>query len=149
MTSTAATPNHVVFWSKHFNRDICSLELNEMPEDELEILFSEASKVAAECLAGFEWSKSSMPNEWPDEDWPRRVRKKASLVGRFAKLVTSEIKSRRQKQHLAALQLKADAKAARLTRMRYVKAALKELFGCEVAREVMERAAEIAERNRP
>jgi hypothetical protein len=148
MTTTVSNPDFVVFRSKHLDQDICSTDLARLEEAELKILFLEASKVASECLAGFEWSKSSLPNEWPDEDWPRRVQKKARLVGRFAKLVDSEIKGRRQKRHLEALELKAEAKAARLIKMRYIKAALKERFGPMVAREVLERAAEIAESNK-
>lgn len=147
MTDIGPTSDFVVFRSKHLDQDICSTDLAVLEEEQLQILFLEASKVASECHAGYEWSKSSLPNEWPDEDWPRRVRKKASLVGRFAKLVTLEIKSRRQKRHLEALELKAEAKAARLIRMRYIKAALKERFGYKIAREVLERAAEIAESN--
>lgn len=145
MTVTTSSPDFVVFHSKHLGTDVCSTDLAEFEEEQLQTLFLEASKVASECLAGYEWSKSSLPNEWPDEDWPRRVRKKASLVGRFAKLVTLEIKSRRHKRHLDALELKAEAKAARLTKMRYIKAALKERFGPEVTREVLARAGEIAE----
>jgi hypothetical protein len=148
MTVTACSPNFAVFHSKHLDREICSSDLTNLEEDQLQLLFLEASKVASECLAGFEWSKSSLPNEWPDEDWPRRVQKKARLVGRFAKLVDAEIRGRRQKRHLEALELKAEAKAARLIRMRYIKAALKERFGPKVAREVLERAAEIAEINK-
>lgn len=145
MTVTTSSPDFVVFHSKHLDTDVCSTDLAKFDEEQLQTLFLEASKVASECLAGYEWSKSSLPNEWPDEDWPRRVRKKASLVGRFAKLVTLEIKSRRQKRHLDALELKAEAKAARLIKMRYIKAALKERFGPEVTREVLARAGEIAE----
>lgn len=148
MTATTSSPDFVVFHSKHLDTDVCSTDLAKFDEEQLQTLFLEASKVASECLAGYEWSKSSLPNEWPDEDWPRRVRKKASLVGRFAKLVTVEIKSRRQRRHLEALELKAEAKAARLIRMRYIKAALKERFGPKVAREVLERATEIAESNK-
>ena len=138
-----------VFHSRHFDKDICSVDLVGFDEEQLQIIFHEATKVATECLAGYEWSKSSQPNEWPDEDWPRRVGKKASLVGRFAKLVAREIRSRREKRHLEALELKAEAKASRLVRMRYIKAALKERFGYEIAREVLERAAEIADSNKP
>lgn len=145
MTVTTSSPDFVVFHSKHLDTDVCSTDLAKFDDEQLQTLFLEASKVASECLAGYEWSKSSLPNEWPDEDWPRRVRKKASLVGRFAKLVTLEIKSRRQKRHLDALELKAEAKAARLIKMRYIKAALKERFGPEVTREVLARAGEIAE----
>lgn len=148
MTTTVPSPDFVVFYSKHLDRDVSSTDLAILDEEQLEALFHEASKVASECLAGFEWSQSSLPNEWPDEDWPRRVQKKARLVGRFAKLVNSEIKGRRQKRHLEALELKAEAKAARLIRMRYIKAALKERFGPKVARELLERAAEIAESNK-
>jgi hypothetical protein len=148
MTATTSSPDFVVFHSKHLDTDVCSTDLAKFDEEQLQTLFLEASKVASECLAGYEWSKSSLPDEWPDEDWPRRVRKKASLVGRFAKLVTAEIKSRRQRRHLEALELKAEAKAARLIRMRYIKAALKERFGPKVAREVLERATEIAESNK-
>lgn len=145
MTNTVSSPTFAVFRSKHFDKDISSIDLASFDDDQLEIVLHEATKVATECLAGYEWSKSSLPNEWPDEDWPRRVRKKASLVGRFAKLVTLEIKSRRQKRHLDALELKAEAQAARLVKMRYIKAALKERFGPEVTREVLARAGEIAE----
>ena len=149
MTNTVSSPTFAVFHSKHFDKDICSADLSSFNEEQLQSIYHEASKVATECLAGYEWSKSSLPNEWPDEDWPRRVQKKAHLVGRFAKLVSLEIKSRRQKRHLDALELKVEAKAARLIKMRYIKAALRERFGYEIAREVLERAEEIAESNKP
>ena len=156
MTNTVSSPTFAVFRSQHFNKDICSTDLSSFNEEQLQILFHEATKVATECLAGCEWAKSSLPNEWPDEDWPRRVRKKASLVGSFAKHVNSEIKRRRQQRHLEALQLKtealqlkADSLTERYTRMRYIRAALRERFGYEITREVLERAEEIAKSNKP
>ena len=164
MTATFDSHSFVVFYSKHLDQEICSSDLASYEEEKLQILLLEATKVASECLAGYEWSKSSLPNQWPDEDWPRRVRKKANLVRSFAKAVNSEIKGRRQKSHLEALQLKAEAlqlkaeaKAARLTdaesdryiRMRYIRAALKERFGNEITREVLARAADIAANNKP
>jgi hypothetical protein len=145
MTTPASNPNFVVFRSNHLDQDVCSTDLARLEEEELQILYLEASKVAGECLAGYEWSRSSLSNEWPDEDWPRRVNKKAHLVGRFVKLVASEIKGRRQKRQLEALELKTEAQAARLIKMRYIKAALRERFGYEITKEVLARAEQIAE----
>ena len=145
MTSTVSSPNFVCFHSKHFDQEICSTDLDGFEDDKLQILLLEAAKVAADCQASYEWSKSSLPNEWPDEDWPRRVRRKASLVGSFVKAVNSEIKSRRHKRQLEALELKAE----RFIRMRYIKAALRERFGYDITREVLARAEEIAESNKP
>ena len=154
MTATVATPDFVVFYSKQLAREYCSADLASLEEEQLQILLLEAHKVASECLSEYEWSKSSSPSEWPDEDWPRRVRKKGSLVNSFAKSVKAEIKWRRQKRHLEALQFKAEAlqlkaarvakaQAERFTRMRYIRAALRERFGHEIARDVLARAAEM------
>jgi hypothetical protein len=163
MTNSFIEANFVVFYSKHLDQEISYIDLANLKEEQLETLLAEAAKVASECSAGYEWSKSSSPNEWPDEDWPRRVRKKASLVISFVKAVKSEIKKRRSERHLKviekrtrSLELQAQAKAARFaeqqatrfTRIRYIKAAIRERFGDEVTSEILARAAEIADDNK-
>jgi hypothetical protein len=163
MTTSISKLNFVVFYSKHFDQEISSVDLAKFNEEQLQVLLAEASKVSNDCLAGYEWSKSSLPNEWPDEDWPRRVRRKAGLVSSFVKVVSTEIKRRRTERHLKASERKAKAlelreqsiaarlnqeQAERFIRMRYIKAAMRERFGYEVMQEVLAHAEEMAECNK-
>lgn len=163
MTTSTSKPNFVVFHSKHFDQEISSVDLIKFNEEQLQVLLAEAAKISSNCLASYEWSKSSLPNEWPDEDWPRRVRIKASLISSFAKAVSTEIKKRRTERHLKALERKAKAfelkiqttavrlnqeQTERFIRMRYIKAAIRERFGYEIMQEVLAHAEEMAERNK-
>jgi len=157
-------PHHsfVVFYSKHFDKAISSADLVNIKEEQLEILLAEAAKVSSECLAKYEWSKTTSPKEWPDEDWPRRVCKKGTLVASFVKSVNTQIKKRRHQRHVEAALKRARAinkrreesatnlvqqENGRIIRIRYIKAAIRELFGDKAVLQVLQRSREIAEEN--
>lgn len=154
--------NFVVFYSKHFNKAISSTDLVNIKEEQLEILLAEAAKVSSECLAKYEWSKTTSPKEWPDEDWPRRVFKKGTFVASFVKSVNTQLKKRRHKRHAEAALERARAinkrreentanlvqqENGRIIRIRYIKAAIREQFGDKAVLQVLQRAREIAKEN--
>jgi hypothetical protein len=88
------------FPSKNLGKTISSKDLETLDKQSLIELDIEVDYVASSILARVEWSKTSQPSEWPDEDWPRRVLAALVFHQKFLKRIRKNLFRKREEEQM-------------------------------------------------
>ena len=152
-------PLQLFFDSRQLERAVTPDELPELTVDELRFLLAEIELVYSKCKADSEWSEFSTPSEWPDEDWPRRVKRKTQYLHFFLGRVRNAIGDKRQQARvspLAALKARRQElalvneerlRSIQYVKFKYIRQVLRKRFGNTIAEGLLREAELLAEKD--